>query len=97
MPNLNIAVIGASGGIGSTFVRLLSDDQTNSVHAFSRSYIKNESPNVHLGKIDFADEESISTAAAEAAKHAPLDLVIVAAGLLHDTTMTLKSRGFHYA
>lgn len=87
MPNLNIAVIGASGGLGSSFVRVLSDDQTNTVHAFSRSEIEIETPNVRLGRIDFTNEESIRTAAAEASKHAALDLVIIAAGVLHDTSM----------
>lgn len=87
MSNLNIAVIGASGGIGSAFTRLLSDDPSNIVYAFSRSEIKNESPNVRLGTIDFTNEAAISAAAAEAASEKPLDLVIVATGVLHDADM----------
>ncbi len=87
MPNLNIAIIGASGGIGSALVKLLSNEPNHIIHAFSRSYIKNDSKNVHVGKIDFNDESSISAAAERATQHFPLDLVIVASGVLHDTGM----------
>ena len=88
MPNLNIAIIGASGGIGNAFVKLLSNDSTHIVHALSRSDIKSDNKNVHIGKINFTDESSISAAAERVTQHFPLDLVIVASGVLHDTDMT---------
>lgn len=37
MTKTNIAIIGASGGIGSAFVRLLSQNKNNTVYAFARS------------------------------------------------------------
>ncbi|SMF48568.1 NAD(P)-dependent dehydrogenase, short-chain alcohol dehydrogenase family [Alteromonadaceae bacterium Bs31] len=87
MANLNVSIIGASGGIGSAFVSMLSQDPTNTVHAFSRSALKNERSNVQLGTLDFADEGSISAAAQAASENRALDLVIVATGILHDATM----------
>ena len=72
----NIAVIGASGAIGSAFVRLLSEQYPNaSMWAFSQKIGQN---------IDYDNEDSIAEAAELAAKEKPLDLVIMAGGLLHD-------------
>lgn len=72
----NIAVIGASGAIGSAFARLLSQRYPEaSLHAFSRS---------SRHRIDYASEESIAAAADLCSRNEPLDLVIVATGLLHD-------------
>ncbi len=87
MPNLHIAIIGATGGLGSAFVKLLSQDPSNTIYAFARSKIVSVSPNIHGGSIDLADEHSLGRAAEMAASHAPLDLVIVATGILHDATM----------
>ncbi|MFT5084505.1 MAG: NAD(P)-dependent dehydrogenase (short-subunit alcohol dehydrogenase family) [Lentisphaeria bacterium] len=87
MKNLNIAVIGASGGIGSAFVEILSEDGTNTVYAFSRSAVESYRPNIYSEYIDFADERSVSEAAANTLVSGPLDVVIVATGVLHDTDM----------
>ena len=85
MTKQTIAIIGASGGIGSAFVRLFAEDSSNTVYAFSRSKINNELENVHCGYIDFSDEESLKDAAEQSAKEGLLDIVIVATGILHDT------------
>ena len=67
----NIAILGASGAIGSAFTTLLSQKHSNArMFAFSR--------NSATYKIDYSSEDSI------AAKERPLDLVIVANGILHD-------------
>ena len=87
MSNLNIAVIGASGGIGSALVRSYSAEPTNTVHALSRSTIENSAKNVQAGSIDFADEASIEAAAESSACQAPLDIVVVASGFLHNERM----------
>lgn len=87
MANLNVAIVGASGGVGSALVELFSADSSNRVHAFSRSEIKLASENVELGNIDYADESSIEAAAEKASQYAPLDIVIVATGILHDDSM----------
>ena len=80
----NIAVIGASGAIGSAFKTLLSDRYPHaSVCAFSRH---GENP------INYNSEGSILKAARHASKDGPLDLVIVSNGILHrDRLMPEKS------
>lgn len=72
----NIAVIGASGGIGQAFMDTISDQYPNaSLHAFSRT----------LGhKIDYTREESIAEAATFVSSFGPLDFVIVTNGILHN-------------
>lgn len=93
MPN-NIAIIGASGGIGHAFVELLSKDPTNTVYTFSRSHKKTSTSrsNIVSAAIDYNDEASITKAAKSTEVSGPLDLVIVATGFLHnDTIMPEKS------
>lgn len=72
----NIAIVGASGAIGSAFASVLSERYPNAyLHQFSRN-------SAHL--IDYSDEASIAEAANIASKERALDLVIVATGMLHD-------------
>jgi NAD(P)-dependent dehydrogenase (short-subunit alcohol dehydrogenase family) len=101
MTKTNIAIIGASGGIGSAFIRLLSQNENNIIYAFARSAMATSvngnapagnAPKPHITHIDYNDEESIRIAAELAVQTGPLDLVIVATGFLHDhTTMPEKS------
>lgn len=80
---MNVAVIGASGGIGSAVLQLLSEDeQVGRVHAFSRSGELPQLSKVRAGRIDLEDEASIAAAAAVSAGDLPLDLVFVASGML---------------
>ena len=82
--DLNVAVIGASGGIGSEFVRQLVDDERVArVHALARNPVRHPARKVVSGRIDICDEESVGAAAAEVTATGELDLVIVAAGILH--------------
>jgi NAD(P)-dependent dehydrogenase (short-subunit alcohol dehydrogenase family) len=78
-PGARAAVIGASGGIGGAMAAALCADQAFAeVLAFSRS---GRAPvGLSAGRIDVTDEESVASAATVAG---PLDLVIVATGLLH--------------
>jgi NAD(P)-dependent dehydrogenase (short-subunit alcohol dehydrogenase family) len=78
------AVIGASGGIGSAIVKLLSGGNFDVVHAFSRSGNSLVLPNVRSAKLDLEDEASIAAAAATIGNGAPLRVIFVATGLLHD-------------
>jgi NAD(P)-dependent dehydrogenase (short-subunit alcohol dehydrogenase family) len=73
MTGLNIALIGATGGIGHALAKQLSKD--NDVQTFSRR----GADDIH---INITDEDTIK----DAARHVstPLDLVIVATGLLHN-------------
>lgn len=79
---LKAVVIGASGGIGGAFTRILADHpKVGSVLACTRSGRVYEHEKVGRFRLDLEDEGSIE-AAAEAAG-CDLDLVIVAAGILH--------------
>lgn len=83
MKAFNIAVIGATGAIGSAFVEYLAKNKDNTIHAFSRSSKIFDYDNVLTGNIDIEDEKTIADAADIASKESPLDLVLVAIGLLH--------------
>jgi NAD(P)-dependent dehydrogenase (short-subunit alcohol dehydrogenase family) len=80
----NVAIVGASGGIGQAAVQLLSDDPSvGLVHAFSRDATNTRDGKVHRLPIALLDEQSIISAVEFAASRAPLDLVFVASGMLH--------------
>lgn len=80
-PIARAAIVGASGGIGAALCRALADEGVV-VHALSRS---GRAPDARLraSKVDIEDEASIADAASAVAAHGPLDLVLVASGLLH--------------
>lgn len=76
------AVIGASGGIGAALVEALREEGGFAcIHAFSRS---GSGSGNGADRFDFADEDSVRAAAARVAAGPPLELVVVATGLLHD-------------
>ncbi len=83
-----IAVIGSSGAIGRAIVEELVTSHSNtSIHTFSRQYPENNYKQVAFHKIDYHDEKSIANAALDASEDKPIDLVIVATGILHDNGM----------
>jgi NAD(P)-dependent dehydrogenase (short-subunit alcohol dehydrogenase family) len=61
---------------------LATDCPTAAIHALSRSP-QQGGGNVHHQFIDIAEEESIGAAAEVASRDGPLDLVVVASGILH--------------
>lgn len=78
------AVIGASGGIGSAIVRqLAAAESVGRVFAFSRRPNGADDTRTVAAAIDLSREASIREAAAMASADGPLDLVIVASGILH--------------
>ena len=81
----HVAIVGASGGIGAALAAALAERGAR-VHALSR---RGSVPDPRLipGRIDIEDEDSIEQAAARLRGEAPLDLVIVASGLLHAGTI----------
>ena len=80
----NVAVIGASGGVGQAFVELLADDEkVGGVYAFSRTPTEFDQDKVQGHFLDLTDEASIAAAADVATAERPLDLVVVASGILH--------------
>ena len=77
-------VFGASGGIGAAFVAALAaDPRCGVVYAASRHPLPGEGK-VRPLPFDLEDEASIAAAVAEASATGPLDIVLVATGLLHD-------------
>jgi len=83
--NANVAIIGASGGIGNEFARQLSaDGRIGQVHAISRTAVGFVGEKVKSHTLDLDDEETIRHAALATASAAPLDAVIVATGFLHN-------------
>jgi NAD(P)-dependent dehydrogenase (short-subunit alcohol dehydrogenase family) len=84
----NIAIIGSSGSIGSAFTGQLSElHSAAKIHAFSRNKLKPVADNVIQHTIDYNNEVSIERAASLASKKAPLDIVIVATGILYEKTI----------
>ncbi len=79
----NIAIIGASGAIGNALVnQTIKKYPKATIHAFSRTVI--HTPQVTSYAIDYTSEESLAQSALYATKEMPLDMVIVATGILHD-------------
>ena len=81
---LAVAVVGSTGGIGAALVEaLVASPKVERVHALSRSGAGHGSPKVHNLTFDFTDAGSIAAGAEAVREAGPLDLVIVATGLLH--------------
>jgi NAD(P)-dependent dehydrogenase (short-subunit alcohol dehydrogenase family) len=79
------AVFGASGGIGGALVSALAADPNCSiVYGLSRNPISPAHPKLHPLTFDLLDEESIRRSADAMTHEAPLDLCIVATGMLSD-------------
>lgn len=77
-------VVGASGGIGSAFVRgLLAKPGVERVYGLSRSPLTDSDPKLSAHSIDYQDGGSLEAVAQSIKEEGPLDLVIVATGLLH--------------
>lgn len=82
-PRIRIAVVGASGGIGTAIVELFSQHpRVAMIYALSRTPCSIVSPKVTRGKLDMADEESIASCAAMASSESQLDIVVIATGIL---------------
>ena len=83
--NSNIVIAGANGGIGSALVNALADDERAArIWALSRTPVAADSPRVESIVTDITEESAIASAAKQCSEHGPIDLVIVAAGILHD-------------
>jgi NAD(P)-dependent dehydrogenase (short-subunit alcohol dehydrogenase family) len=87
--DLRVVVVGASGGIGAALVQHLVDSpQVARVHALSRGGRSHPSPKVANLTFDFLDEDSLIAAAQALEEVKPLDMVIVATGLLQGEGIT---------
>ncbi len=84
MTDLRAAIFGASGGIGAALVaQLESSGRYDYIHAGARSLPRTWSPRTVPFCFDLEDEASITGASQEIGEAGPLDLVIVATGILH--------------
>lgn len=78
---IQIAIIGASGGIGKAFIHYLEHHPSvGKIHAFSRKEELFHSKKITSYKIDISNEETIKEASL---KIDTLDLIIITTGLLH--------------
>ena len=87
--DLNVAVIGASGGLGRAFVDHL-DAQSNVsvIHAFSRSEVQFGHKKVDSHQMDITSEASIKEAISLVTEALLFDVVIVTTGFLHDENVS---------
>jgi NAD(P)-dependent dehydrogenase (short-subunit alcohol dehydrogenase family) len=83
--DLNIAVIGASGGLGRASIEHFSaQSNVKKIHAFSRSTIKFDHQKIQSHFIDITSETSIKEAINSIENAQRFDVIIVATGLLSD-------------
>jgi len=83
IPIKRIAIIGASGTIGSQFVKTLSlKESVEKIFALTRQPVNFLSSKIKNIALDYYDEASIKNASAIAHEDGKLDLVIVATGIL---------------
>ncbi len=80
---MRAVIIGATGGIGRALTEALAErTDVTQVYALSRSGEAAAHPKVVAGEIDILDEKSVATAATSASANGPIELVIVASGVL---------------
>ena len=83
IPASRVAVIGASGGLGAAFLGLLErDHRVADVYAFARRPDSVRATRATVLAVELTDELSIAAGAETVARSGPLDLVLVATGLL---------------
>jgi NAD(P)-dependent dehydrogenase (short-subunit alcohol dehydrogenase family) len=78
----NVAIVGASGGIGNALASRLAANQDNQLYCFSRSKPSLPLNNAKHFLLDYHSETSIKQAAENIEAIGGLDLVIVATGVL---------------
>lgn len=78
-------VVGANGGIGAAFVNhLLANQSVGQVYGLSRSgRSASTSDRLTTATLDYGEPETIATAVEMIERDGPVDLVMVATGLLH--------------
>lgn len=85
-PESRVAVVGASGGIGTAITRsLVSSPKVSRVYALSRSPTLVVDDKLTSVGVDIEDEQSVRDAAEAVRGDGKLDLVVVATGILHDS------------
>ncbi len=81
--DLRIVVVGASGGIGASFIEHFSgSDQVKEIYALSRQGTGPRGPKIKSLTYDFTDEENVKAGAEVLRETGKFDVVIIATGLL---------------
>lgn len=82
-PQSRVAVVGANGGIGQAFVEAFAKDpQVERVLALSRTPCPVSLAKVTHSQMDLESEASIADCARSLSPHFPLDIIVVATGIL---------------
>ena len=90
--DLQICVIGASGGIGRCLLKKLDNEPSvKSIYTFSRKEISSISEKVKTFHIDITSEDSVKKASSHILNQS-IDLVVVATGILHDEGIVPEKR-----
>jgi NAD(P)-dependent dehydrogenase (short-subunit alcohol dehydrogenase family) len=80
---MRACVFGATGGIGSALCECLAQSgRVARIYAGGRSAVRTSNEKITSFPFDLLDEQSIASAAKEIGKDGPLDLVVVATGVL---------------
>lgn len=86
--NLSVAIVGASGGLGRAFVTQLDrHPSVSKIVALSRSTPVFTHDSVETQSLNLNSPDSIDEAIAFAQDRAPFDLVVIASGLLHSSSV----------
>ena len=84
---MRVAIIGASGGIGLALCGALANQKTtHQLYAVSRSGDVLKGAGITPSRLGLQNEESIIAVAEQIKSDGPLDMVLVATGLLADQT-----------
>jgi len=81
---MHIAVFGANGAIGAGFLRELRKRHPDGViQAVARGALEHDDPLTRPHRVDPADETALERTADRIAHAGPLDMVLIATGMLH--------------
>ena len=84
----NVAIFGASGAIGSTFVDVFSSiDSIENIYAFSRSNASFSSQKVVNTTFDYLDESTLINAKDSLSSSVAFDLILITTGMLHSNNI----------
>lgn len=89
-------VLGASGGIGAALVEALAtSNDYAAIYAGSRRRVASRRSHVERFEFDFASEPTLAAAASRIAAEEPLDLILIATGLLHRGASVRPEKSYH--
>lgn len=84
----NIVIVGSTGAIGSAFIQLMRETHSEAmIHCIARSNPNPSGGNITNYTLDLYDEELLEKTAQSISESAPIDLVLVATGILHEDGM----------